>query len=367
MKVSITKNELQHALSVVSKGMSSRSTLPILSGILMVAHEKQLVFQTTDLENSFKSSSAAFIEEDGQTVVPGKLFWDIVKTLPDAAIQLTTTNNNQIKIECLNSSFSLNTLNAEDFPRFPEIESSQEITLPVARLSSMVQQVLRAVSKDEHRVILTGILISVHENTVTLVATDSYRLSISEIILSSPVVDAFEVIVPGRLFGEIIKNASSDGEISIGVTDNQIIFMFDNNVFITRKIEGTYPNYKQLLPSETGTSAVVDTEALIATIKRMSLLAQSNSSIKFMFSSEKHNIHISAQTQDVGESSEYIEADIEGEDVEIAFNHQFVLDGLSTIPSEKTLIELQTSKKPGIFKSTGKDNYLYLAMPVRLG
>lgn len=367
MKVSITKNELVYALSVVSRGMSSRSTLPILSGILLVAKEKELIFQTTDLENSIKCSVTAFIEQEGQTVIPGKLFGDIVKTLPDAAIQLSTTNNNQIKIECLESSFLLNTLNADDFPHFPEIESTQEITLPIARLTTMVQHVFKAVSKDEHRVILTGILITVKENNVSLVATDSYRLAISEATLTNPITESFEVIVPGRLFSDIIKSASSEDEISIGVTDNQIIFMFENSVFITRKIEGTYPNYQQLIPSDHELSAVVETEDLIATVRRISLLAQTNSSIKFSFSIENQNIHISSQTQDVGQASEYVKAEVEGNDIEIAFNHQFVMDGLSSINSEKTLIELQSSKKPGIFKSTGTDRSIYLAMPVRLG
>ncbi len=366
MNISITKTDLLHALSVVSKGMSSHSTLPILSGILLEAEEKALTLQTTDLENSIRCTVPAFIEEPGKTVVPGKLFGDIIKALPDAAIQFTTGGGHLV-IRCLESEFTLNTLDAQDFPQFPSISATREVKLPVARLSTMVQQVLKAVSKDEHRMILTGILITVNDKDISLVATDSYRLAVSEVELVSPAAIDFSVIVPGHLFGDIIKATASDDELSIGVADNQIIFSSQDSTYITRKIEGNYPNYKQLIPTDHTLSAIVDTKDLIDTVRRISLLSQSNSSIRLRFSSSDQVIEVSSQTQDVGTASERIKAQIEGEDMEIAFNHRFIIDGLSTIASETTLIELQDFKKPGIFKSMGVDRSLYLAMPVRLG
>ena len=190
MKVSITRDELFKAVTTVIKGMSSRSTLPILSGILLVAYGKQIELRTTDLEISIKRTAVAFVEEEGQIVVPGKLFSDIIKRLPDAAVQLTLVGE-RLRIDCLESSFEISSLNAVDFPQFPSINPTQEIVLPVARVSNMVKHVYRAISKDEHRLILTGINLKVDGNNIPLAATDSYRLALSNAVLSENSAEPF--------------------------------------------------------------------------------------------------------------------------------------------------------------------------------
>lgn len=365
MKFRIAKEDLLNALNVVTKGMSSRSTLPILSGILIETTDQgTLVFQTTDLEIAIKHTVNANIESAGRTVVPGKLFSDIVKNLPDASIEIDSQEDST-KISCLESSFTLSSLNPADFPYFPQVDPSTTIVLPSQELSELVKKVGKAVSRDESRAILTGIYLSVKDNTITFAATDSYRLAVAEMSAGSNTVDDFQAIIPGKTFEDVTKLALTSESVSIGFSENQIIITFGETIFISRRIEGTYPNYKQLIPADHAVSIELDTQAFIAAIKRVALLAQAHTPIRFQFSAENQNVTISASTADVGGAQESISADIDGPSMEIAFNHQYLLDGLNMVKGG-TIIELQSSLKPGIVKSTEEQSFLYLAMPVRL-
>ena len=365
MKFKIAKADLLDTLNIVTKGMSSRSTLPILSGILVETTDQgMLVFQTTDLEISIKHTVNANIEEPGKTVIPGKLFSDIVKNLPDAAIEVVSQQDTT-QISCLDSSFTLSSLNPVDFPYFPQVDPSTTIVLPSQELASAIKKVGRAVSRDESRAILTGIYLSVKNGIITFAATDSYRLAVAEMSAGANNVTDFEAIIPGKTFDDVSKLALSSESVSIGFSENQIIIQFGETIFISRRIEGTYPNYKQLIPTDHAVSIEMDTQVLISAIKRVSLLAQAHTPVSFQFSAENQSATISANTADVGGAQEVVSADIDGPSMEIAFNHQYLLDGLNMIDGT-TIIELQSSLKPGIVKGSEESNFLYLAMPVRL-
>lgn len=365
MKFRIAKDDLLNAINTVSKGMSSRATLPILSGILLETTDQgKLVFQTTDLEISIKHSTQANIEEPGRCVIPGKILSDIVKSLPDASIEVSSQDE-QTRIICLESSFTLSSLNPADFPYFPEVDPSTTIVLPSAELADAVRCVGRAVSRDESRLLLTGIYFAVKNGTVTLAATDSYRLAVATLKAPGSDVSDFQAIIPGKTFEEVCRLALSSESISIGFSDNQVIIQFGETIFVSRKIEGTYPNYQQLIPADHEISIQMDTQALITSIKRVAILAQSHTPIRFQFSMEGQNVTISANTADVGGASEVVPAEVDGPSTEIAFNHQYILDGLNMIDGD-VIIELQSSLKPGILKSVEKEDLLYLAMPVRL-
>lgn len=364
MKFNISKNDLSNAINVVLKGTSSRSTLPILSGILVDAREDgQLVFQTTDLEISIRHIVPADVVEAGKSVLPGKLFADIVKTLPDAAVSVFGQNE-QTHIECLGSSFTLSSLPAADFPYFPEVNADTTVELDSKELEKAVHKVSRAVSRDEGRAVLTGILFAVQGTGVRLVATDAYRLALVDLEISKEVED-FQAIVPGKIFDDVARLAAGEETVSIGFSENQIVFRFGSTTFVSRKIEGTFPNYRQLIPDEHAVSIQIPTSTLVTAIKRASLLAQAHTPIRFSFSAQDQELRISARTQDVGNAEEAVEASVDGPDIEIAFNHQYILDGLNAIEGD-TVIELQSSLKPGILKSTQDTGFLYLAMPVRL-
>ncbi|PKQ16817.1 MAG: DNA polymerase III subunit beta [Actinobacteria bacterium HGW-Actinobacteria-7] len=366
MKLSIARSELLDALTVVSKGMSSRSTLPILSGILVSASNGSLNLQSTDLEVSVKHTVPCLVEDEGQTVVPGKLLNDIVRSLPEAAVTLETEGE-MVAVRCQHSSFTFKTLKPADFPRFPEISVLKKIKLPSALLAAMVKRVGKAVSRDETRAVLTGVLVVVEGPSIRMVATDSYRLAVSEVILEQSPEEDMEVVVPGRALEEVTRIATSVDEVSLGITENQIVFEFGETTFVTRRIEGSFPNYKQLIPKEKSTSVEIVTEDFFSAVKRVSLMALHNSPLKISVSSEDQTLSLSANTQDVGDASEDLMVKVEGADTEIAFNHAFLTDGLNSITSETVTLEVQNALKPGLLRSRGDDDFLYLLMPVRLG
>ena len=366
MKFNIAKSDLTEALAIVAKGMSARSTLAILSGILVEAeNDGTVVLQTTDLEISIRHTVHADVVEPGKTVVPGKLFSDIVKTLPDAAIGISTQAE-QTHVDCMGSSFTLSSLNPADFPYFPQVNADTTVKMEPAALEHAVRKVVRAVSRDESRAILTGILFSVENDAVRLVATDSYRLALADVKLEDPdAVQEFQAIIPGKTFEDVARLAAGQKVISIGFSDNQVLFEFGTTTFVSRKIEGTFPNYKQLIPDTHEVAVQVPVSELVSAIKRVALLVQSHSPIRFEFDADSQQATISARTQDVGQATETIDAAVDGGNMQIAFNHQYILDGLSAIDGD-VVIELQTSLKPGILKGAADESFLYLAMPVRL-
>lgn len=365
MKFSINQSELQNALSVVLKGIATRSTLPILSGIYLDAHDDTLTLQATDLELSIQYSVSALIEETGKAVVPGKLFSDIVKNLPDAAVHVEAEDDSAV-ITCDTASFSIKTLDAEDFPGFPHVDVQQEIAIPFAQFASMVKRVARTVSKDESRAILTGVLITLEDSMLKMVATDSYRLAITETQLEDSAAEEFQAVISGSFLQEIASLPRSDENLKLALAENQIVVTYHDTVFINRRLEGNFPNYRQLLPDSYVTRVSMDVGHLIAGVKRTSLLGQTSSPVRFDINIASQTAQLSAVAQDVGSAQETLSCEGEGEDVEIAFNYAYVLDGLSSVNTDNVYLEVQSSLKPGIFKAAEPENFLYLVMPVRI-
>lgn len=365
MKFSINKSELQNAISIVLKGVSTRSTLPVLSGILIEAVGDKIILQATDLELSIQYSAAALVEESGKSVLPGKLFSDIVKNLPDASVHVEAQDERAF-ITCDTSSFSLKALNYEDFPGFPSVDVHQRIEIPFAQFSSMVKRVSRVVSKDASRAILTGVLVTLEAGRLRMVATDSYRLAVTEASMPDATADEFQAVIAGSFLSEIASLPKTESPVTIALADNQILVTCEDTVFINRRIEGNFPNYKQLIPESYTTRALIDVDRLVAGVKRASLLGSSTSPVKLDLNMASQTVQLSAASQDVGSAQETLPCEIEGEDVEIAFNYTYVLEGLSSVAGDKVYLEVQSSLKPGIFRAVAPENYLYLVMPVRV-
>lgn len=367
MKLSIARSELLDALTVVSKGMSARSTLPILSGVYLSAGDGSLAMQATDLEVSVKHNVPALTETQGQVVIPGRLLTDIVRSLPEAAVTLETEGDN-VLVRCQQSSFTVKTLPDGDFPKFPEVEVEKSVELPAQTVSSMVKKVSKAVSRDETRAVLTGVLLVIEGPIVKMVATDSYRLAVDEVIIDREDGEDIDVVIPGRALDEAMKVASSGDVVRLGVSENQVVFEFGETTFITRRIEGSFPNYKQLIPptSPDDTMVTIATEELQGAVKRVSLLAMHNTPLRISVNIEDQTLSLSANTQDVGDASEDLMVKAEGKDVEIAFNHAFMSDGLASVNSETVKLQIQSSLKPGLLHAGDGEDFKYLLMPVRL-
>lgn len=363
MKINISKAELIKALSTVIKATASRPSVPSLSGILITTQEDKITFFASDLETSIKTEVAGLIEDAGKVAVPGKIFTDIIRSLPESAVILET-DGEMLHIKASQSNFTIRTINTEDFIKFPDVEGVDSVTLPTVVLNSMVKKVSKSVSKDETRAVLTGILVKIENNTISMVATDSYRLAVIEKEVEGLVQGSFEALIPGRAFDEVVKMASEVDSITISLSSNQVKFVFGDTKFITRRLEGNYPNYKQLLPKEFNTQVMVTHHDLYDAVKRVSLMAINNAAIKLQIGVEDQTLALTAKTQDVGDAEEYVMVKAEGVDGYIAINHAFLLDGLSVMDSEFVSIEIVEPMKPGIIKST-EENFLYLVMPVR--
>lgn len=363
MKFSINQQELMNALGVVQKGIAQRSTLPILSGVYLMTQGDEINFQTTDLEMSVQYKAAALIEEEGAAVLPGKLFIDIVKNLPDAAVHIEANDEGAV-ISCESSSFSIRGLNAADFPGFPQVAPEQQITVPFDAFSTMARKVCRVVSKDESRMILTGVLISVEEGVLKLVATDSYRLAVTQYSLDHSVED-FSAVLAGGFVSDLAGLPKTGGDISFALAENQIIVSYGDTVFVNRRIEGKYPNYKQLLPASYETRCLIKKSDFAAAVKRASLLDSSGSQVRISVNAASNTVQLNT-TQEVGSTQEIVRATVEGADVEIGFNSYYVNEGLSAMDSSEVSFELQGSLKPGILRGSEEEGYLYLVMPVRI-
>jgi DNA polymerase-3 subunit beta len=366
MKVSIARGALLDAVSTVSRALSSRTTLPILSGIHISAQKDSIILQATDLEVSIRTSAVGRVEEPGQTVIPGRLLTDIIRSLPEAAVTLDMSQPGVASITCGQSSFTMKTLAPDDYPKFPTVEPSETVELPTEVFSHVVHQVARAVSRDETRPVLTGILVVIDSGILRMVATDSYRLCVKEVAIEG-VVGNIELVVPGKAMEDVAKLAGSTETITLGVSENQVIFTFEDTTFISRRIEGSFPNYRQLLPKEYTTRAIVDRLELLEAVKRVSLMAQHNAPIRVGISTSNHTLTLSAMTQEVGEAREDIPVTPEGEDLEIAFNHGYLLDGVSISEGDTVALEVTSPLKPGVLKPADGDGFIYLLMPVRLG
>lgn len=367
MKFTVSQSALMRALSVVSKGIAAASSQPILAGVKMTAAEGSIEFQTTNTNISIRHTIAANVEEDGAAVVSGKTLANVVKNLPDSAVTFED-DGMQMSLSCERAHFRLNTLDPSDFPEFPAIEPEASIELPSELLASMVDKVYKVTSKDTSRPILSGVLLTVENNTIRLVATDSYRLAVCDSNTeTSASEEAFETIVPGTTFHDVLALPSMTERVSIGTTASQIVFSFGSTTYISRRIEGNFPNFRQLLPTSQNSAVHLDAQQLAQALRRVSVIAQSNPSVRFDIDADGGVLRLSASSPDQGEASELVGVEVEGESLSIALNFHYVLDCVSAVSSDADVtLELLSSMQPAIFKSYASINYLYLLMPVRM-
>lgn len=367
MKFTVSQSALERALAVVSKGLGGQSTLPILGGVLLRAEAGSIELQTTNINISIRHAIPANVEEEGSAVVSGKVLAGVVKNLPDSAVTFDDESGS-MAISCETSHFRLNTLNASDFPEFPALSLEQSVELPSELLSTMVDKVYKVTSRDTSRPILAGVLLTVDNNTIRLVATDSYRLAVCDTNTeTSSVEGTFEVIVPGTTFHDVLSLPSMTESVSIGLAQSQIVFSFGSTTYVSRRIEGNFPNYRQLLPANCNTTVRLDAARLTQALRRVSVIATSNPSVRFDIDADGGLLKLSASSPDQGESTELVDVEVEGDTLAIALNYHYVLDCAAAAAQDKEVsLELLSSMQPAVFKSFARINYLYLLMPVRM-
>jgi len=363
MKLTCSREEFVARLGVVSRAVSTRGSVQILAGVLLRATGGVLQLAATDMELSLRTSLDAEVEGEGSIVVPGRLLVDLARLLPDAEVQLEhRAEEGVLNVVCGTASYRLHTYNAEDFPRLPDIDDSQIFTVDAEALLETIAQVSRSASRDESRPVLTGILARFEPGKLVMAATDSYRLAVKETDLAGSTQE-LEAIIPARALTELARVAGAATQLELGVQENQVAFRTDDVVLTTRRIDGQFPNVKQLLPEQFEHVVTLPRNELLDVVRRVAVMAQRNSPLRLRFS--EGELQVSAQTQDVGEAKEALPAPFTGDTLEIGFNPEFLRDGIESVQSDEVQLKLISPLRPGLIQGEG-DDYSYLIMPIRL-
>lgn len=363
MKINISKSELLKAIEIAIKATSSRSTLDSLSGILINAKDGDIDFFATDFITEIKTSAFGIIEEPGSVAVPARIFHDIVRSLPEAAV-IIESNDGGITIDCNQANFNIRSLNTSDFVNFPPLDGIQSVELPVNILNEMVKKVVKAASRDESKPLMTGVYTKIEGSDLTMISTDGYRLAQVEHKSEFESDQKFEAVIPSKSLDEVIKMAPSNGSITITISSNQVKFEFDKTIYITQRFEGNYPDYKRMFPDSYKSKLSIDKNELSDAIKRISLMSRDNTALLFETNFSEQSLKISSKSQGEGSAVETILIKIEGEeDMNISFNYRYIQDGLSVIDTDVVTFELVGLTKPGVLRAE-EENFAYLVMPL---
>jgi len=367
VKIFLERETLLNELQTVSRVASTRSAIQALSGVQLSANSDGCELKATDMDVGLRVPLTAEIAREGVVVLPARLLLDVVRALPGPSVSLELRSSEQdVELVSGNATFHIRTLRGEDFPPFPEPDSSSSVSLPADAFVSTALKVAGSASRDETRPVLTGILVSASDRELRMVATDSYRLSVKQTVLDSPIATAFEVNVPARALQELARVApqTGDRELSISVRQNQVLFVAGRVVLSSRLIDGQFPNYRQLLPESFEHELRIAGGELTDVVRRISLLAQKNAPLRLSF--QPGELTVSAQTPDVGQARESLPVAFQGEPLEIGFNPEFLRDGLEAIEQGDVLLKLISPLRPGLIEAADGSGFQYLIMPIRL-
>src|ERR687889_1175484 len=362
-------------LQLVSRGVSARSTIQLLGGILLEGRGEELGLSATDMEISIQTSSRAEVEGEGRVVIPARIFNDIVRSLPGGSFSLEHDDSEgTVRLEAGENEYRIRAYAADDYPQLPVFPEEGTFRMSGESLVETVEKVSRSYSRDETRPVLTGILISFEESRVRMVTTDSYRLSIKETELATTFDGSREAIIPARAMQEVgrVFSGSDEEQIDVALSENQALFRIGDVLFGTRLIEGNFPEYRRLLPDTFEREISIRREDLIETLRRVNLFAQRQTPpVPVSLDFSEGAVEVSVRNGEVGEARERLPATSEDE-FHISFNPSYLLDGVSAVASESVLFRLNESLKPGLIvpddsadQDEDEPDFLYLIMPMR--
>lgn len=364
MKFNTTKDVLLKGIQGVQSAISTKSSLPILSNILIEAVEDSIVFTATDLDIGITSKIAVKPQVTGAITVPAKKFSDIIKELPEGeAISVSVKKNNLINIECGKSIFKIMGLPKEEFPQLPEFKDKDSLTLQQKKLKSMLRLTGFAISHDESRYVLNGVLFVIKPTYIRLVATDGRRLAMIEDKMQLPKTLERKFIVPTKAVNELDKSLGEEGDVKIFLNDNQIFFDMGKTRLVSRLIEGEFPNYEQVIPKEAKDKIVTPKETFLSAVKRAALFTnQDSAAIKIDLGKDK--IVISKSAPYLGEARVEVDAEYKGKEISVGFNPDYLVDLLKNIDEEKIAFEVTDPEKPGVVRIGAE--YIYVVLPMQI-
>lgn len=376
MKLSVLQENLAHGLSIVSRAVSPRSTLPVLANVLVASDEGRLRLSATNLELGITCWIGAKIDEEGSTTVPARTFTDLVSTLPNDRVCMDLNVRTQtLNVRCGTSNTDIKCIDSQEFPPIPTPDMSNGIPLNVADLKEMIQQVVFAASSDEARPILTGSLVTVQGNRITMEAADGFRLSVRRGELSSPVSKPVKAVIPARALSEVARIAGDgDQQVTMLVPPGrgQVIFRMKDVEVVSQLIEGSFPELEQVIPRSFQTRTVISTSTFLKACKQAEIFAREGSHIARISVTpggelKPGSVDISGQSEETGFSQSTIDATVEGPAILIAFNVRFLREVLEVIKTPNVALETSVDTGPGVIRPVGDENFLHVMMPMHLG
>jgi len=364
MQITVAKEKILDALQHIQPVITNKSTLPILNNFHIEAREGKLTLSATDLQVSIKCQIEADIKKPGATTMPARRTFTIFRELAQPEIQLEIDNKDACSVRSGQSYFKILGLPATDYPALPELQNPRQITIPQAVLKDLLRKTSYAISTDETRYVLNGVLFSVKDNTMTFVATDGRRLALAEIEHEAPSTAQGDVIIPTKAVHEIQRLLRDTGDVKIALSENQISLEINNITLYSKLTEGSYPNYRQVIPTESRDRVTIEREAFNNMVRRVAIMtSEKSSSVKIHLT--KDNITLSANSPDLGEARESVPVKYNGRELNIAFNPQYLQDPLRNLDSDEITIEFLDELSPGVMR-TNSPGFLYVIMPMRV-
>lgn len=365
MKFICARKDLYEGVQAAGRAVSPRTSLPILGHLLINAEENRIRISATDLELGMECVVEANVQGEGSLTVPSKVIAEVLGALPDTDVMISVDESNTVKLECGTSEFSILGLPPEEFPMLPEVCEEVSLSVEHDELREGIRKTSFAISADESRAILTGILMQVTEDSLKLISTDTHRLCVYD----CPIVEghgAVNAIVPGRAMNELNRIVpEGDGKIDISISPSQIMFKSGDTTLISRLIEGQFPNYQRVIPSEHTKTLTIPTEQFLQSMRRVAIVARENMN-RTIVMTEDGTLVLTAESGNVGSAHEKVEVIKEGDDLKMAFSARYLLDVLGVIDTEAVEMELSGDASPAVIRPQMLDNYTYVLMPMQL-
>ena len=371
MKISCSQENLSKGLAIVGRAVATRAVLPITNNILFCTEESRLKLSATNLEIAISCWIPATIEEEGTIAIPARLVTDFVNSLPSGKIDMVLSPNSRVlEMNCARYEARISGLDPADFPPTPTITQGTRINIKQAELKKAISQVVFAAASEEARPVLTGVHVEFNDKEITLAAADGFRLAVHKSNLDNRINEKIMVIIPARALNELSRSLSDHDEtVEIAINDqrSQVMFTMQNIEMTSQLIQGTFPNYEQLIPQSYTTKASVKLEDFLRATRSASIFARDGSGIVRLQITPRDGagrIAISARAEEIGENLGEIDAVVEGDESKIAFNSKYLVDVLSVLGDDDVTLETTTSSSPGVIRPVGSDNYIHVVMPM---
>jgi DNA polymerase-3 subunit beta len=374
MKLSCLQENLNRGLGIVGRAVATRTTLPITNNVLLATDESRLKLVATNLEMAITHWVGAKVEEEGEITVPARLLTEFVGTLPSDRVDINLSSGTKtVELKCARYEARISGVDAKDFPPIPRVDEGTVTKVETGSLRQGINHVVFAVAVEESRPVLTGVNAQFEGNKLTLAAADGFRLAVYELQLATPVNEKTEVIIPGRTLAELSRLLGDDDEevdITVNTNNSQILFRMSNIELVSQLVQGTFPQYSQLIPQSYNTRVVVDVAEFLRATRTASIFARDGSGIVRLVAVPgggdlaPGKVTVSARSEEIGDDVGEIDATVEGEEAKIAFNGKYLVDVLSVLRESQVVLETTNPSSPGVIRPVGVENYTHVVMPM---